>query len=127
MSNIIDQLELSVRTTNVLKLMGDVHTLDDFMGLTMGRVCAVRNAGRRTWNEIREVQNNLRNHVHQTEEEYEAELRHGIAMHVLPTLIVACKNDSRQVGETHEQMFARNAYAMADAMLAARKTTKAKG
>jgi hypothetical protein len=127
MSNIIDELELSVRTTNALKLMGDVHTLDDFMGLTMARVCAVRNAGRRTWNEIREVQNHLRNRVHQTEGECEAELRDEIAMHILPNVITACKNDTRKVGETHEQMFARNAYAMADAMIEARKTTKAKG
>ena len=129
MSNIIDDIELSVRTANVLKLMGDIHTLDDFMGLTMGRVCAVRNAGPRTWDEIREVQNHLRNieerrnHVQQTEEE----LRHEIAMQVLPSVITTCKNDTRKAGETHEQMFARNAYAMADAMIEARKTTKAKG
>lgn len=127
MSNIIDELELSVRTTNVLKKMFDMDTMDDFMALTEGRVRAVPGAGRRTWNEIREVQNHLRNHVHQTEEEFEAELRHEIAMHILPTIITTCKNDTRKAGETHEQMFARNAYAMADAMIAARKTTKAKG
>ena len=127
MTNIIDELELSVRTTNALKLMGDVHTLDDFMALTMGRVCAVRNAGRRTWNEIRDVQNNLRSQMHQTDEQYETKLRHEIAMHVLPTLIEVCKNDTRKAGETSEQMFARKAYDMADAMIAARKTTKAKG
>ena len=127
MTNIIDELELSVRTTNALKLMGDVHTLDDFMALTMGRVCAVRNAGRRTWNEIRDVQNNLRSQMHQTDEQYETKLRHEIAMHVLPTLIEVCKNDPRMEGETGAQMFARKAYDMADAMIAARKTTKAKG
>lgn len=126
-TNIIDELELSVRTKNVLELMGDVHTLDDFMALTMGRVCAVRNAGRKTWNEIRDVQNSLRSQMHQTVKEHETELRHEIAMHVLPTLIEVCKNDPRMEGETGAQMVARAAYNVADAMLEARKTTKAKG
>lgn len=127
MSNIIDELELSVRTTNVLKKMGGIHTLDDFMGLTMGRVCGARNAGRRTWSEIREVQSHLRNRAHQTEEECEAELRDEIAMHILPSVITACKNDPSIKGETGAQTFARVTYAIADAMIAARKTTKAKG
>lgn len=127
MSNIIDQLELSVRTTNVLKLMGDVHTMEDFMGLTMGRVCSIRGAGRRTWNEIREIQSHLRNRVHQTEEGFETELRDEIAMHILPTLMEICKGETPMEGETGAQMVARTAYNIADAMLAARKTTKAKG
>ena len=128
MSNIIDQLELSVRTTNVLKLMGDVHTLDDFMDLTKDQVCSIRGAGQRTWNEIRQLQLHRFQRAEEAAEKLKPSFdRDEIAMHVLPTLIVACKNDSRQVGETHEQMFARNAYNMADAMLAARKTTKAKG
>lgn len=127
MTNIIDELELSVRTTNVLKKMFDMDTMDDFMALTEGRVRAVPGAGRRTWNEIREVQNHLRSQMHQTEENLETELRHEIAMHILPTLITACKNDPRMEGETGAQMVARTAYNVADAMLEARKTTKAKG
>lgn len=39
-------------------------------------------------------------------------------------VIIACKNDTRENGETHEQMFARKAAAIADAMLAARSTPK---
>lgn len=127
MSNIIDELELSVRTSNVLKLMGDVHTLDDFMALRMGRVCAVRGAGRRTWNEIREVQEHFRRLAEEADRPKPWSERDEIAMHVLPSVIKICKGDMRKEGETSEQMFARKAYAIADAMIAARKTTKAKG
>lgn len=35
-------------------------------------------------------------------------------------IIIACKNDTREKGETHEQMFARKAAAVADALLTAR-------
>ena len=36
-------------------------------------------------------------------------------------IIIACKNDTREKGETHEQMFARKAAAVADALLSARE------
>lgn len=35
-------------------------------------------------------------------------------------VIIACKDDTREKGETHEQMFARKAAAVADALLSAR-------
>lgn len=35
-------------------------------------------------------------------------------------IIIACKNDTREKSETHEQMFARKAAAVADALLTAR-------
>lgn len=55
MSSFVDGLELSVRTTNVLKLAG-VETREAFEALDAGKVLAMRNAGRKTWYEIRDVQ-----------------------------------------------------------------------
>ena len=121
MSNIIDQLELSVRTTNVLKLMGDVHTLDDFMGLTKNQVCSIRGAGQRTWNEIRQLQLNLFQRAEEAAEKLKPSFdRDEIALHVLPQIIESCKNDTLAAGESRGHMFARKAYAMADEMLLAR-------
>ena len=126
MSNIINEIELSVRTSNVLKLMGDVHTLDDFLALTEGHVRAVRGAGRRVWQEIRSVQMDLRRQMREAEGRSAEDWtkRDEIALAVLPTVVQVCAGDRpREVGtETHEQMFSRKAYALADAMLAARKT-----
>ena len=132
MSNIINELELSVRTSNVLKNMGDVHTMDDFLALTEGHVRAVRGAGRRVWHEIRDVQTDMRRQMGLQRQMREAEgrsdedwtKRDEIALAVLPTVVQVCAGDRpREVGtETYEQMFARKAYALADAMLAARKT-----
>lgn len=129
MSNIINELELSVRTSNTLKRLGDVDTMEDFMALTEGRVRAVRGAGRRTWNEIRDVQTHFRQIEKRRAESARAtpsvaswSERDLVAMHVLPKIMDACAQDTREPGETHEQMFARKAYALADAMLAARKT-----
>ena len=126
MSNIVNQLELSVRTSNVLKNMGDVHTLDDFLALTEGHVRAVRGAGRRVWQEIRSVQTDMRRQMREAEGRSAEDWtkRDEIALAVLPTVVQVCAGDRpREVGtETHEQMFSRKAYALADAMLAARKT-----
>ncbi|TIW53851.1 MAG: hypothetical protein E5V54_24120 [Mesorhizobium sp.] len=55
----IDDLELSVRTGNVLRRYG-VTTLDRFMELTKPEVMFFRHAGAKTWREIQEVQINLR-------------------------------------------------------------------
>lgn len=41
----------------------------------------------------------------------------GKALH---SVILTCANDTREEGETHESMFAKKAYAIADAMLEAR-------
>lgn len=55
----IDDLELSVRASNVLKKMG-VETMDDFMALTRQSVMRQKNAGRRTWQEVSEIQTHFR-------------------------------------------------------------------
>lgn len=55
---ILRDLELSVRAFNVLNREG-VRTLDDFMALTEQRVRTFKNAGTRTWKEIRSVQLHL--------------------------------------------------------------------
>lgn len=55
----VDSLELSVRTTNVLKLAG-VDSREAFEALDKRTVLAMRNAGRRTWYEIESVQDWLR-------------------------------------------------------------------
>ena len=130
--SIVNEIELSVRTSNVLKNMGDVHTLDDFLALTEGHVRAVRGAGRRVWQEIRDVQTDMRRQMDLRRQMREAEGRSAegwtkrdeIALAVLPTVVQVCAGDRpREVGtETYEQMFSRKAYALADAMLAARKT-----
>ena len=126
MSNIVNEIELSVRTSNVLKNMGDVHTMDDFLALTEGHVRAVRGAGRRVWQEIRSVQTDMRRQMREAEGRSDEDWtkRDEIALAVLPTVVQVCSGDRpREAGtETHEQMFSRKAYALADAMLAARKT-----
>lgn len=55
---IVDDLELSVRTSNVLRGEG-VRTLSAFMALSKDRVMAMKGAGVRTWNEIKSVQTNI--------------------------------------------------------------------
>ena len=126
MSNIVNELELSVRTSNTLKRLGDVDTMDDFMTLTEGRVRAVRGAGRRVWQEIRSVQTDMRRQMREAEDRSAEDWtkRDEIALAVLPTVVQVCAGGRpREAGtETHEQMFSRKAYALADAMLAARKT-----
>lgn len=47
-------------------------------------------------------------------------LRDWFAGQIVGHVIQATKSDTREEGETHEQMFARRAYAIADALLTAR-------
>lgn len=47
-------------------------------------------------------------------------MRDRIAMAALPAVVAACARDTLAERESFEQMFARKAYALADAMLAAR-------
>lgn len=56
--SIVDELELSIRSSNVLRTMG-VETMDDFMSLTKERFLAQRNAGARSWKEIVDLQRSL--------------------------------------------------------------------
>jgi hypothetical protein len=60
MADIIHDLELSVRATNVLTTYGRVKTLEDFLALNRKTVMALPRAGVRTWEEIKRVQANLR-------------------------------------------------------------------
>ena len=57
--SVIDDLELSVRTSNVLRRMG-VTTLENFMSLERRKFLAQKNAGIKSWREIEEVRYHLR-------------------------------------------------------------------
>ena len=57
---VLDNLELSVRADRVLRMYGRIKTLDDFMALTKKQVMALKGAGARTWREIADIQQNLR-------------------------------------------------------------------
>jgi phage-related tail protein len=54
----IDDLELSVRTVNVLR-RAEIRTIGEFLALDKATVTGLPNAGARTWNEIRETQDYL--------------------------------------------------------------------
>lgn len=56
MTDIIRNLELSVRATNVLTAYGRVKTLEDFMALDRATVMAQPKSGARTWEEIKHLQ-----------------------------------------------------------------------
>ena len=142
---VLDSLELSVRADRVLRDYGRIKTLDDFMALNKAQVMALKGAGMRTWGEIKTLQKNLReghpevnrmldgNTASSTVEAdvYEMRLslkpdislRDQAALAALPAVIQVCAGDRpREIGtETHEQMFARKAWAVADAFIAARE------
>lgn len=141
MSNVIRELELSVRASNVLRNSGLVETIEDFMTLTKEQVMALPNAGVRTWVEIKTLQKNLREghpevnaalgvsggHSGEINFSYvnpgREALRDMAALAALPAIIQVCAGDKpREIGtETFEQMFARKAWAAADAFIAARE------
>jgi hypothetical protein len=56
MTDIIRDLELSVRATNVLTRYGRVKTIDDFLALDRATVMGLPKSGTRTWEEIERVQ-----------------------------------------------------------------------
>lgn len=58
MSNIIDQLELSVRSSNILRGMG-VETLWEFLGVNKSEFLRRPHAGARSWREVEQVQKAL--------------------------------------------------------------------
>ena len=131
---VLDSLELSVRADRVLRMYGRVNTLDDFMALTKAEVMALKGAGMRTWGEIKMLQKNLLAHravqedkarqqkIDKPREDLTA-LRDQAALAALPAIIQVCAGDKpREIGtETFEQMFARKAWAVADAFIAARE------
>jgi hypothetical protein len=56
MADIIRDLELSVRATNVLTAYGRVKTVEDFLALDRATVMGLPKSGTRTWEEIERVQ-----------------------------------------------------------------------
>ena len=130
---VLDSLELSVRADRVLRDYGRIKTLDDFMALNKVQIMALKGAGMRTWGEIKTLQKNLRDghpEVNRVLAQAAPEkptdaltLRDQAALAALPVIIQACAGDSpREIGtETYEQMFARKAWAVADAFIAARE------
>jgi hypothetical protein len=56
MSDIIHDLELSIRATNVLTDYGRVKTLEDFLALDRATVMGLPKSGTKTWEEIKRVQ-----------------------------------------------------------------------
>lgn len=128
---VLDNLELSVRADRVLRMYGRIKTLDDFMALTKADVMALKGAGMRTWGEVKTLQKNLRDGHPEVNAVLAASktsedaltLRDQAALAALPAVIQVCAGDKpREIGtETFEQMFARKAWAVADAFIAARE------
>lgn len=61
--SLLDELEMSVRTSNVLRNLPPCHavnTIEDFMALTREVVLDQRRAGVKTWREIENLQTYLR-------------------------------------------------------------------
>lgn len=56
MSDIIHDLELSVRATNVLTAYGRVKTLEDFLALDRATAMRLPGCGKGTWEEIERMQ-----------------------------------------------------------------------
>lgn len=121
MTDFIDGLELSVRAGSALRRMG-IDNLEAFMTLTKKQVMAEKNAGARTWREVANMQGYFRHLALESDKPKPWSERDTIALHTLPKIMDTCAQYTREPGETHEQMFARKAYALADAMLAARDT-----
>jgi hypothetical protein len=105
------RFELSVRSYNVLTNMGMVKTLDDFMALTRNQVLREPNAGQKTWREIEDMQ---RAFLHKEEMQSEKNLRDEFAIAALPSVIML-GSDCNRFEVAHD------AYAIADAMIKARK------
>lgn len=126
--SIIDDLELSVRASNVLKNMG-VETMDDFMALTRQSVMRQKNAGRRTWQEVSEVQTYYR-HEALADAEFSApvlsetdDFRDRAALAALQGF--CSQTDSSGMWSWLPDMAVAEAWRIADAMCAAR--TKVEG
>lgn len=122
--SIIDDLELSVRASNVLRRRGRVETLDDFMALTKDDIMAQPKAGIRTWREIEQMHKFLRarNEAPPPLSAANMTLRDTAALAALPAVIKMYAAGGRSLHETAEQYFARRAWAIADAFIAARET-----
>jgi hypothetical protein len=116
MTSIIDDLELSVRASNVLRRRGRVNTVDDFMALTREDIMAQPYAGARTWKEIERMQTYLRT-PHAAPALPTAStmtLRDAAALAVLTGIDGPWAADATAL--------AKRAYEIADAFIAARET-----
>lgn len=129
--SIIDDLELSVRASNVLRRRGRVETLDDFMILTKDDIMAQPNAGARTWREIEQMHKFLRarNEAPPPLSAANMTLRDAAALAALPAIISATSQGLHQPGQrgvlsikSVEDRIAADAYRIADAFIAARET-----
>lgn len=127
--SIIDDLDLSVRASNVLRRRGRVETLDDFMTLTKDDIMAQPKAGIRTWREIEQMHKSLRarNEAPPPLSAANTTLRDAAALAALPAIIDVCRHDTRDAAESIEQMMARKTWALADAFIAARETKDTDG
>lgn len=113
MSDFLSQLELSVRARNVLRNL-DIGDLESFMELTQEEILAVRNAGRQTWHEIRELQDYF-----SQPQRRPWSRRDEIALALLP--VVYTKMSGVMLSSVNfEENCAKRAFAMADAFLAVR-------
>jgi hypothetical protein len=120
MPSIIHDLELSVRTTNVLNAMGTVQTYDDFMALTKEQVLSLKGLGTKAWHEIREVQQNIGRDPWQEPAPTEdlTALRDQAA---LVALSIAWDARDKGYYEGDDADMARCAWQIADAFIAARE------
>ena len=128
----LDSIELSVRADRVLRTWGKVNALDDFMALKKSDVMALKGAGARTWREIREIQEQFMYDQRATErqaqqeaikrlDEHEDRLRDEAALVALQGLLSA--NDPEGVVRqlTGQRSVSVAAWAIADALIAARE------
>jgi len=121
MPSIIHDLELSVRTTNVLNAMGTVQTYDDFMALTKEQVLSLKGLGTKAWREIKEVQQNIGRD--QWQEPAPTEDLTALRDHAaLVALHIAWDARATGYGEIlNDAEMARCAWQIADAFIAARE------
>ena len=122
MVDILQELELSVRATNVLRNYGHVHTLEDFMALDRKTVMLLPHAGVRTWREIERMQEHLRSLPHAAPAPLlarDATLRDAAALAALQGF--CAQTDASGAWSWLPYMAVAEAWRIADAFIAARE------
>lgn len=122
----LDSLELSVRAGNVLRRMGGVNTLDDFMNLTENLILAQPKAGIRTWREIKQLQDYLRSLPDAAPAQPAASdmtLRDAAALRALQGMLAHSTRYRPRPGtpENWHDAIAQEAFQIADAFIVARE------
>ena len=120
----LDSIELTVRADRVLRTSGRVNTLEEFMALDEDTVRRLPGAGAKTWREIREMQESLRNGHPEVNELLDevgqtaapASLRDQAALAALPAVVAECMRAG-----VDESLMAGAAWQIADAFIAARE------